>query len=187
MYPYIKSKLGITVPYNRGRHTLADFSAMCTSRPDDVALIAAKYRLSNIRALDIFLCKNHTLFDDVVTPGPSVRKTTLTELDEVLRRRDTRSAAEQSILESQTAMTPMFSSWTVSRASADDDFTTLLGTRDVDVAWQLAEKLTTGTRSGDLYLYSDMDGASMDRRFISVPYSQCPVQVLRSHDSFVGI
>ena len=68
MYPYIKSKLGITVPYNRGQHTLTDFSAMCTSRPDDVALIAAKYRLSSKQALDIFLCKNHTLFDDVVTP-----------------------------------------------------------------------------------------------------------------------
>ena len=60
MYPYIKSKLGITVPYDRGRHTHADFSAMCASRPDDVALIAAKYRLSSIQALDIFLCRNHT-------------------------------------------------------------------------------------------------------------------------------
>ena len=187
IYPYIKSKLGITVPYDRGRHTHADFSAMCTSRPDDVALIAAKYRLSSIQALDIFLCRNHTLFDDVDAPGPSVRKTTLTELDDVLRRRDTRSAAEQSLLESEAAVTPMFSSWAVSRASVDDDFTALLNTRDVDAARLLVQKLTTGTRSGDLYLYSDMDGASMDRRFISEPYSQCPVQVLRSHDSFVGI
>ena len=187
MYPYIKAKLGITIPYDRGRHTLDDFATMCTTRPDDVALLATKYRINSIQALDIFLCKNHALFVDVTTPGPQVRKTKLTELDDVLRRRDTRSAAEQSALESLKAATPASSSWKVSRASSADDFTKLLATRDVDKACDLAQALTTGSRSGDLYLYSEMEGTSADRRFSASPYSMCPVQVLRNNDSFIGV
>ena len=187
VYPYIKSKMGIHIEYDRGRHSSADFDDLLHANMDTLGPMARQYHITSIQALDIFLCRNDRLLKDVGSYGPQLRKTQLSELDDVLRRRNTQSAAEQSFLESQTAAKPVFSSWTVARSVKDDDFSRLLNTTDVDKAWQLAERMTTGDRAGDIYLYSEMEGAAPQRRFASEPYSSVPVQVLRNNDNFIGV
>ena len=128
-----------------------------------------QYNITSIQALDIFMCGNDRLLNDVSSGGPQLRKTQLSELDDVIRRRDTKSAAEQSFLETQAAIAPAFSSWTISRSVADDDFSRLLHTTDVDLAWKLAERMTTGDCAGHIYLYSDMEGSAPHRWFASDP------------------
>ena len=187
VYPYIKRKLGIHIAYDRGRHSANDFKDFLKANLTTIGQLVHKYDITSIQALDIFLCSNDRLLNDVSSDGPQIRKTQLSELDDVMVRRDTESAAAQSFLETQAAAAPVVSSWTVSRSVAGDDFSRLLNTTDVDLAWKLAERMTTGDRAGQIYLYSDMEGSAPQRRFASGPYSSMPVQVLRNNDSFIGV
>ena len=82
------------IAYDRGRRDRADFNDLLEANMDMVGPMAHTYKITIIQALDIFMCYIDRLLRAVSSRCPLLRKTELTELDDVIRRRDTRSAGK---------------------------------------------------------------------------------------------